>query len=86
MDVEELPPHVRHAGGFGHALVIQARITGVTIRLEDALEPGQVVFRMFALSIRTVTIQHRLRRLAGEGVIVANITPEPSGGCLAIPG
>jgi hypothetical protein len=86
MDVDEFPPNVRHTGGFRDALLVQPGIASVTIRLEDTFESGEMGFRMFAFAIRTITIQHRFRGLAGERVIVADITPDPSGFCLAVSG
>jgi len=35
-------------------------------------------FRMFAFAIRTVAIQHRLRSLASERMVVTDIAPDPS--------
>ena len=43
------------------------------------LNSDEMGFRMFAFSIRAVAIQHRFRGLAGEGMIVTDIAPEPSG-------
>jgi hypothetical protein len=86
MDVDEFPPNVRHTGGFRDALLVQPGIASVTIRLEDTFESGEMGFRMFAFAIRAVAIQHRLRSLASERMVVTDIAPDLSGSGLAVSG
>ena len=75
--VEEVPPRVRPARRLGHAAVIQAGISGIAVRLQDAAERCQVRPRMLAFAIGTVAIQHRRRRLAAERPVIAHVAPQP---------
>src|SRR5258708_13261096 len=78
MHVEDLPPRMRPAGRLGHALVIQACIAGISIRLQDTAEPCEVLPRVLALAVRAVAIQHRRRRLTAEWLIITRVAPQPS--------
>ena len=79
MQVEELPPTVRHTGRFGHPALVEPGITGVPVRLKDAAESGEMASRMLAFAVRAVVVQHRRRRRAGERTIIAHVTPQPAG-------
>ena len=78
MHVEELPPRMCQARCLGHSVIIQPGIAGISIRLQDAAEPGEVLPRMLAFAVRAVAIQHRRRGLPAERLVVAHIAPHPS--------
>jgi hypothetical protein len=50
----------------------------VAVRLQNATEPFEMLARMLALSVGTVMIQHRRRRLSGERAVIADIAPQPA--------
>ncbi len=84
VNVVELPPRVGPAGGLddvglgvclGRVKLVEA---GVAIRLQRALELGQVLPGVFALAVGTVEVDRPRRRRAAPRPIVAHIDPKPS--------
>ena len=67
-----------HTRRLGDAAIVKSRITLVAVRLQNAVEPFEMLARMLAFSVGTVTIQHRRRRLSGEWAVIADIAPQPA--------
>ena len=82
MHVEEVPPRMGPAGCLGHTMLVQAGVSGITIRLQDAVERCQMRTRMLTFPVGAVAIQHRRRRLAAERPVIARVAPQPT--CLGL--
>ena len=85
LDVVELAPHMRPAGGLADAAgVVEMMEAGVAIGLQGPAEAVQMPARMLALAVRRVGEPDRRRGGIVRRAIVADIRPEPAGLGLAV--
>ena len=75
--VEEFPPRVRQTCCFGHVALVQPGISRIPVRLQNAVERGEVRPWVFALTVRAVVIDHRRCGCAGKWPVIAHVAPEP---------
>jgi hypothetical protein len=68
---------MRPAGRFLDLLAVELIEAGIGIGLQHASEVGQVRSRALALTIGTVTEEHRRRIDTSRRAIIAHIRPEP---------
>jgi hypothetical protein len=77
MQIKELTPHMGPTSCFlNAAAVIQPVEAGVRIRLQSAMEAGQMPVRMFAAAIGRVSEPDRRSRRIASRAIVTNIRPQ----------
>ena len=80
MDVEELAPDVRPAGGLGDPVASEQLVkAGIAVGVDDAGERLQMGPRMLALAVGRVAEQRRRRSRPGKWPLVADIDPQPPG-------
>src|SRR3954462_2052766 len=79
--VEDLAPHVRPAGhlhgrrGAPVPALVERVEARIAIGLQKPAEALQVRTRVLALAVRRVAVEHRRRRAAPVGTLVAHVDP-----------
>ena len=85
MDVVEVSPHMRPARDLGHARglpvgsLVKRPKAGIAVRLQEAMEVGQLRARVLGLAIGRIAIDDRWRCPAAERPFVAQVDPKPLG-------
>jgi len=62
MKVEELAPHMRHAGDFLDLVAIKLLIPRIAVGVQEAFVTAQIVLRPLTLSVSGVFVKRRQRR------------------------
>ena len=80
VQIVELAPHVGPAGGLDDCAVLEERVEPcVGVRLQDALEGGEMGFGVEPLAVLRVGEPDRRRIDTGGRSIIAHIGPQPPG-------